>query len=80
MRAAAEAAGQAPNDWYMIGWAGAYIMKAALEAAIDDDNLTREGLVEAAAVLRASTAKACSPRAPATTPATRTSASSGPRR
>ena len=51
MRAAAEELGQVPNDWFMIGWAGSYIMKAALEAAIDDDNLTREGLVEAAAAL-----------------------------
>ncbi|HET7690314.1 MAG TPA: ABC transporter substrate-binding protein [Nocardioidaceae bacterium] len=51
MREAAAAAKQVPNDWYMIGWAGGYIMKAALEAAIEDDNLTREGLVEAAAAL-----------------------------
>jgi ABC-type branched-subunit amino acid transport system substrate-binding protein len=49
MRAAAGSA--APNDWYMIGWAGQYVMKAALEAAIEDDNLTREGLVEAGMAL-----------------------------
>ncbi|HSV41396.1 MAG TPA: ABC transporter substrate-binding protein [Nocardioidaceae bacterium] len=36
-----------PNDWYMIGWAGQYVMKAALEAAIEADDLTREGLVAA---------------------------------
>lgn len=47
-----EAAGSAtPNDWFMIGWAGSYVMKAALEKALDDDNLTREGLVEAATSL-----------------------------
>jgi ABC-type branched-subunit amino acid transport system substrate-binding protein len=49
MRAAAGSA--APNDWYMLGWAGAYVMKAALEKAIDDDDLTREGLVDAAGSL-----------------------------
>ncbi len=47
-----EAAGDAtPNDWYMIGWAGSYVLKAVLEKAIDDDKLTREGLVDAAASL-----------------------------
>jgi len=51
MRTAAAAAKQAPNDWYMLGWAGSYLMKAALEAAIDNDDLTREGLVAAAAAL-----------------------------
>lgn len=49
MRAAA--GDQAPNDWYMIGWAGGYAMKAALEQAIENDDLTREGLYEAASEL-----------------------------
>lgn len=41
----------APNDWYSIGWAGSYVMEAILEKAIEDDDLTREGVVEAAASL-----------------------------
>lgn len=48
MRAAAEAEGQAPNDWYALGYASGYVMKAILEKAIADDNVTREGVYEAA--------------------------------
>lgn len=50
MRTAAGAA-TAPNDWYNLGWAGAYVMKAVLEKAIDNDDLSREGIVEAATEL-----------------------------
>ncbi len=47
-----EAVGDAtPNDWFFIGWAGSYITKAILEAAVDNDDLSREGLVEAATSL-----------------------------
>lgn len=49
MRAAAGAT--APNDWYNLGWAGAYVMKAVLEKAIEDDDLSREGIVDAATSL-----------------------------
>jgi ABC-type branched-subunit amino acid transport system substrate-binding protein len=38
----------APNDWYNLGWAGAYVMKAVLEKAIENDELSREGIVDAA--------------------------------
>lgn len=38
---------QAPNDWFYLGWAGSYVMKAALEKAIENDDLTRAGLIEA---------------------------------
>lgn len=37
-----------PNDYFAIGWGSQYVMKAAIEAAIDNDDLTRSGLVEAA--------------------------------
>jgi ABC-type branched-subunit amino acid transport system substrate-binding protein len=36
-----------PNDGYVSGWVWQYPIKAALEKAIEDDNLTREGLLEA---------------------------------
>ncbi|WP_168929470.1 ABC transporter substrate-binding protein [Nocardioides sp. GY 10113] len=44
-----ESAGDmAPNDWYAIGYGSGYVMKAILEKAIDDDALTRDGMVETA--------------------------------
>lgn len=44
-----EAAGdQAPNDWFAIGYASGYVMKAILEEAIANDDVTREGIFEAA--------------------------------
>lgn len=43
--------GAAPNDWFFIGWAGSYVTKAVLEKAVENDDLTREGIVEAAAEL-----------------------------
>lgn len=47
-----EVAGDAaPNDWYALGWAGSYVMKAILEKAVEDDNVTREGVLEAATSL-----------------------------
>jgi len=48
MRAAAAAAKQDPNEYYALGWSGAYVMKAALEKAIEDGDLSREGLLAAA--------------------------------
>lgn len=43
------AAGDAdPNEYYALGWTGAYLMKATLEAAIEADDLTRAGVLEAA--------------------------------
>ncbi|QYJ02859.1 ABC transporter substrate-binding protein [Nocardioides panacisoli] len=38
----------APNDWYSIGYASGYVMKAILEEAIANDDVTREGVYEAA--------------------------------
>lgn len=49
MRAAAGDAD--PNEYYALGWTGAYVMKAALEAAVDEGDLTRAGLLEAATSL-----------------------------
>lgn len=46
MRAAAEAAGKQPNDWFAVGWAGSHAVKALLEKAIEDDKLSREGVME----------------------------------
>lgn len=47
-----EAAGDAtPNEYFAIGWSGAYVMKAVLEKAVEDGDLSRGGLVEAAASL-----------------------------
>lgn len=45
-----EAAGEdaVPNDWYSIGYGSGYVMKAILEAAMDEDKLDREGMVEVA--------------------------------
>lgn len=37
-----------PNDWYALGWAGSYVMKAVLEAAVEADDLSRAGVLEAA--------------------------------
>ncbi len=40
-----------PNDYFALGWTGGYVMKAALEQAIEDGDLTREGLLKAATSL-----------------------------
>lgn len=48
MRAAAEEAGQDPNEYFVLGYAGSFVMKAALEAAVENGDLTRAGLLEAA--------------------------------
>lgn len=40
-----------PNDGYVAGWAWSYALLAAIEAAVDAGDLTREGLAEAAATL-----------------------------
>lgn len=34
----------APNDWFSLGYSSGYVMKAILQKAIDDDELTREGV------------------------------------
>lgn len=39
------------NDGYTFGWVWSYAMKAAIEAAIDNGDLTRAGLLEAASSL-----------------------------
>jgi ABC-type branched-subunit amino acid transport system substrate-binding protein len=39
---------QTPNDYFALGWSGGYVMKAVLEQAIENDDLTRAGLLEAA--------------------------------
>lgn len=36
-----------PNDWFATGWAGSHAIQALIEKAVDEDNLTREGLVDA---------------------------------
>ncbi|HWH33260.1 MAG TPA: ABC transporter substrate-binding protein [Egibacteraceae bacterium] len=40
-----------PNDGYVAGWVWQYPLKAALEKAVEDGNLTREGLLEAVKTL-----------------------------
>lgn len=42
---------QTPNAYFAMGWSGGYVLKAALEKAIDDGDLTREGLHKAATSL-----------------------------
>lgn len=49
MRAAAGT--ETPNDYFAIGWSGGYVLKAVLEQAIENDDLTRAGLLEAATSL-----------------------------
>lgn len=51
MREAAEEAGTQPNDYFALGWSGGYVMKAALEAAVENDDLSRAGVLEAATSL-----------------------------
>jgi len=46
MRAAA--GDQQPNDWFAIGYASGYVMKAILEKAIAEGDVTREGVYDAA--------------------------------
>jgi ABC-type branched-subunit amino acid transport system substrate-binding protein len=36
-----------PNDWFFLGWAGSYVMKAALEKAVENDDLSRKGILDA---------------------------------
>jgi ABC-type branched-subunit amino acid transport system substrate-binding protein len=45
---AMRAATDEPNDWFALGWTSQYVIKAVLEAAIDNDDLTREGVLDAA--------------------------------
>lgn len=47
-----KAAGKtAPSDYYLLGWAGSYVVKAILDKAVANDDLSRNGLVEAARTL-----------------------------
>ncbi len=46
-RAAADAIGQDPNEWFLNGWASQYPVKAVIEKAISNGDLTRAGLVAA---------------------------------
>lgn len=46
-RAAADAIGQDPNEWFLNGWASQYPVKALIEIAADNGDLTRAGLVAA---------------------------------
>ena len=50
-KAAAEAEGQAPNAWYLNGWASQYGLKALLEQAIADGDITRAGAAAAVSKL-----------------------------
>ena len=43
-KAAADAVGQEPNQWFINGWASQYPIKAILEAAISNGDLTRAGV------------------------------------
>ena len=43
-KAAAEADEQSPNEWYLNGWASQYPIKAIIEAAIANGDLTRAGV------------------------------------
>ncbi|WP_154402853.1 ABC transporter substrate-binding protein [Nocardioides speluncae] len=43
------AAGETPpSDWYALGYGSGYVMQAVIEKAIEDDDLTREGMLNAA--------------------------------
>ncbi len=42
---------ETPNAYFALGWSGGYVLKAALEKAIEDGDLTREGLLKAATSL-----------------------------
>jgi ABC-type branched-subunit amino acid transport system substrate-binding protein len=46
-RAAAEAIEQAPNEWFLNGWASQYPVKALIEKAIGNGDLTRSGMAAA---------------------------------
>lgn len=46
-KAAAAAEGQTPNEWYLVGWASQYPVKALLAQAIADGDLTRAGTAAA---------------------------------
>jgi ABC-type branched-subunit amino acid transport system substrate-binding protein len=43
-KAAAEARGQGPNPWYLVGWAGQYPIKAILDRAVAEGDLTRANI------------------------------------
>jgi ABC-type branched-subunit amino acid transport system substrate-binding protein len=46
-RAAAEAIEQSPNEWFLNGWASQYPVKALIENAVANGDLTRAGVVAA---------------------------------
>ncbi|NNK90964.1 MAG: ABC transporter substrate-binding protein [Acidimicrobiia bacterium] len=51
MRATLDAAGVTPNDFFISGWVSQYGLKAAIEAAIANGDLTKAGLAAAAKTL-----------------------------
>jgi ABC-type branched-subunit amino acid transport system substrate-binding protein len=48
MRDAAKASKATPNEYFALGWSGGYVMKAVLEKAVADGDITRSGLLAAA--------------------------------
>lgn len=42
---------ESPNAYFALGWSGGYILKAVLEQAVEDDDLSREHLLEVATAL-----------------------------
>lgn len=46
-RAAADAIGQDPNEWFLNGWNSQYVVKALIEKAISNGDLTRAGMAAA---------------------------------
>ena len=50
-KAAADAVDQAPNEWFLNGWASQYPVKALLTQAIGDGDITRAGTAAAASKL-----------------------------
>ena len=46
-KAAAEAEGQSPNEWYVNGWASQYPVRAIIEQALANGDITRAGVAAA---------------------------------
>ncbi len=46
-KAAADAEGQSPNEWYINGWASQYPVKAIIEQALANGDITRAGVAAA---------------------------------
>jgi ABC-type branched-subunit amino acid transport system substrate-binding protein len=71
--------GVTPNDGYTSGWVWSYPLKAALEKAVANKDLTRAGLLNAVKSLDKVDYEACSPRGQATTRPARLDRSRSPR-